>query len=87
MVVDTVAFTPHREGAGWSLPSGKSKHLVERLALNEDGASLSYEFTVEDPLSLTRPVTYGMRWTYRPDLKASGQECNAEVATRFLRQQ
>jgi hypothetical protein len=86
LVVDTVGFAPHREGAGWSLPSGDSKHLVERFALNEDRLSLTYQFTVEDPLSLTQPVTYSMRWAHRPELKASGQECNAEIATRFLRQ-
>ena len=86
LVVDTIGFAPHREGAGWSLPSGKSKHLVERFTLNEDRGSLTCEFTIEDSVSLTQPVTYSMRWAHRPDLKASGQECNAEIATRFLHQ-
>jgi hypothetical protein len=85
LVIDTVAFTPHREGAGFGIPSGASKHLIERLTLDADGTTLTYEFTVEDPLSLTEPVTRSLRWAYRPDLEPTNQQCDAEIATRFLR--
>jgi len=85
LVIDTVAFTPHREGAGFGIPSGASKHLIERLTLDTDGTTLTYEFTVEDPLSLTEPVTRSLRWAYRPDLEPTNQQCDTEIATRFLR--
>jgi hypothetical protein len=85
LVIDTVAFTAHREGAGFGIPSGASKHLIERLTLDADRVTLTYEFTVEDPLSLTEPVTRSLQWTYRPDLEPTGQQCDAEIATRFLR--
>lgn len=85
LVVDTVGFTPHREGAGFGIPSGASKHLVERLTLDADRTTLTYEFTVEDPLSLTEPVTRNLQWAYRPDLQPTGQQCDPEIATRFLR--
>jgi hypothetical protein len=86
LVIDTVAFTPHREGAGFGIPSGASKHLIERLTLDADRATLTYEFTVEDPLSLTQAVTRRFQWAYRPDLEPTGQPCDAEIATRFLRE-
>jgi hypothetical protein len=85
LVIDTVAFTPHREGDGWGMPSGPSKHLIERLTLDPDRATLTYEFTVEDPLSLTEPVTRSLHWAYRPDLEPTGQQCDTGIATRFLR--
>jgi uncharacterized protein DUF6152 len=85
LVIDTVAFTPHREGTGFGIPSGASKHLIERLTLDADGTTLTYEFTVEDPLSLTEPVTRTLKWAYRPDLEPTNQQCDAEIATRFLR--
>jgi hypothetical protein len=86
LVIDTVAFTPHREGAGFGLPSGGRKHLTERLTLSADRATLDYEFTVEEPLSLTEPVTRSMQWAYRPDVEPTGQRCDAQIATRFLRE-
>ena len=85
LVIDTVGFAPYREGAGFGIPSGASKHLIERLTLDADRATLTYEFTVEDPLSLTEPVTRNLQWAFRPDLEPTGQQCDTEIATRFLR--
>jgi hypothetical protein len=84
LVIDTVGFTPHEEGAGFGVPGGPDKRLIERLALAADPSRLSYEFTVEDPLSLTEPVTYRMEWVHRPDLQSTGQDCDRELAERFL---
>jgi hypothetical protein len=86
LVIDTVGFTPHREGAGFGIPSGERKHLTERLALSEDRTSVTYDFTVEDPSALTEPVTRSIQWSYRPDLEPSGEQCDPEIATRFLRE-
>jgi hypothetical protein len=84
LVIDTVAFTPHREGTGFGIPADARKHLVERLTLDADRATLTYEFTVEDALSLTAPVTRTLQWAYRPDLEPTGQQCDTGIATRFL---
>jgi hypothetical protein len=84
LVIDTVAFAPHREGAGFALPSSPDKRLRERLSLNPERTHLVYEFTVEDPLSLTEPVTRTLHWAYRPDVEPTGLPCDAEIATRFL---
>jgi hypothetical protein len=60
--------------------------LVERLTLSADQTALIYEFTVEDPLSLTEPVSRSLQWAYRPDVQPTGQQCDTEIATRFLRE-
>ncbi len=86
LVIDTVGFEAHREGAGFGVPGSEGKHLVERLELSEDRSRLTYQFTVEDTLSLTEPVSHSMEWSYRPDLQATAQPCDADVATRFLRE-
>jgi len=52
----------------------------------ESRTSLTYRFTVEDASALTEPVTRSIQWSYRPDLEPSGQACDPEVATRFLRE-
>jgi Family of unknown function (DUF6152) len=86
LVIDTVGFTPHREGVGFGIPSGEGKHLTERITLDEDRTSITYEFTIEDRLSLTEAVTRSVQWSYRPDLQPSGQQCDPEIARRFLRE-
>jgi hypothetical protein len=86
LVIDTVAFLPHEEGAGFGVPSAGGKRLVERLSLTDDRTRLDYEFTVHDSFSLTEPVTYRMQWVHRPDLQPSGDDCDEALAERFLRE-
>jgi len=84
LVIDSRGFTPHDEGGGYGVPSGPDKHMIERLSLTADRTRLTYEFTVEDPLSLTEPVTLRTQWTHRPDLEPEGAECDVALAERFL---
>jgi hypothetical protein len=83
LVVDTVQFAPHRLGNGAGLPSGTSKHLVERFALNADGG-LTYSFEVEDPQFLKERVTGVAPWVYRPDVQFVATPCSRDNAKRFL---
>ena len=39
-----------------TVPSGVGKHLVERLALTEDGRHLKYDVELSDPEWFTAPV-------------------------------
>jgi hypothetical protein len=87
LVIDTVGFTEHPEGLGFSLPSGLGKHLIERLVLDADGRHLTYEIMAEDPEYLTEPIHAAAKWEYRPDLEPSGAECDLESARRFLEEQ
>ena len=82
LVIDTVAFTPHRIGIGFGIPSGAGKHLIERLTLTADRLQLRYELTVEDPEYLTSPANYTAMWDHRPDL-APGSSCDPQNSERF----
>lgn len=84
LIVDTTAFSPHPVGIGVFVPSGPSKHLVERFALAEDRRHLRYDATLEDPAGLTGPASLSMQWEYRPDLAPSGVACDPEIARRVV---
>lgn len=84
LVVDTVGFAAHDEGLGFGMPSSATKHLVERFTLTADRRRLTYEVTVEDTQYLSRPVTFTSQWQYSPELRASGIECDLEIARRYL---
>ena len=86
LMIDTVAFTPHRMGIGFGVPSGSGKHLIERLTLTADRLQLRYELTVEDPEYLTAPATYTAMWDHRPDL-SPGSACDPENSQRFRDEQ
>ena len=83
LVVDTRNFA---DEVWATMPSGEDKHLVERFALSADSKSLSYNFVLEDPEYLARPLSGGGQMSYRPDLKFGGIECDLESAKRFFRE-
>lgn len=83
LVVETTAFAADPEGLGFALPSSAQKRSTERFMLAEDGRSLRYEATLEDPVMLREPVTMASTWTYRPDLETSGMGCDLDNALRF----
>jgi hypothetical protein len=84
LIIDTVAFAPHRSGVIGGVASGLGKHVVERLSLTDDRLHLKYEVTVEDPESLVEPFQFTQLWDHRPDVQPSGEACNPEVSRRFL---
>jgi hypothetical protein len=86
LVVDTVGFAAHDEGIGFGMPSSAGKHLAERFTLAADRRTLTYEVTVADPQYLERPVAFTANWQYSPELRASGVECDLEIARRYLRE-
>jgi hypothetical protein len=84
LIIDTVGFAPNRSGVSIGVASGPRKHLVERLSLTTDRRQLRYEFTMEDPDYLTAPVSFTVLWDHRPDMEPSRQECDPDIAKRFL---
>jgi hypothetical protein len=84
LVVETTNFTEHPMGLSTSVPSSDQKKLVERFTLADDGKSLIYAGTVEDPKYLTQPAQWSGRLQYRPGMPLSNQKCNVEVARKFL---
>jgi hypothetical protein len=84
LVIDTIALAPHPLGL-IRLPSTPGTRLVERLSLTADRRQLEYAFTVEDPVYLTGPASYTVRWDHRPDVQPSSAEpCDPENAQRAL---
>jgi hypothetical protein len=85
LVIDTIGYEPNPSGNGMNVPSGSSKHTIERLTLTPDRVRLRYEFTVEDPTYLTGPATLTQQWDHRPDLDFSQDTgaCDPEVARRY----
>ncbi|MDH3420570.1 MAG: DUF6152 family protein [Gammaproteobacteria bacterium] len=84
LVIDTTHFSNHRSGNARGVPSGSSKHVVERYELNADRTGLTYSFVLEDPEHLTAPVSGEVHSAYRPDVEFSPVPCDAENARRFL---
>ena len=84
LVVETTNFKDHPMGLSLSMPSSTQKKLTERFALSEDGKTLIYSGVLEDPVYLAKPVEWTGKWEYRPTMKASGEKCNVDVASRFL---
>jgi hypothetical protein len=84
LVVDTTNYMEHPWGLSTSLPGSTRKHLMERFRVAEDGKSLIYSGVMEDPEYLTSPVEWSGQWLYRPDMSHSNEECDLEVARKFL---
>jgi hypothetical protein len=84
LVVDTANFADEVTWTG--LSSGGAKHLVERFALSDDGAAMTYSFVWEDAEYLAEPVSGSGQLAFRPDLKLEGADCDLESAQRFFQQ-
>lgn len=84
LVVNTTRFAEHRMGNGWGLPSSSEKEMTERFVLNADGQSLSYEFTMVDPVYMTMPFSGQAEWKAASNLEFELDPCDLESARRFL---
>ena len=84
LVVETTTFKEHPMGLSTSVPSSDQKKLIEKFSLSEDGKSLIYAGTIDDPKYLTQQAQWSGRLEYRPGMPQSNQKCNVEVARKFL---
>jgi hypothetical protein len=85
LVIDTMLFADHRTPFPNSgIPSGEQKHVVERLTLSENGQTVAYGFTVEDPEYLATPLSGQSVWHYAPHLELITIECDPEIAQQYL---
>ncbi|PCI79769.1 MAG: hypothetical protein COB20_04070 [SAR86 cluster bacterium] len=82
--IDTTHFSKNNFGNGFGIPSSPQKHLFERLTLSDDGKSISYHFSLTDPIYLSAPMSLDTSWAYQPDGEVVVDECNIESARRFL---
>jgi hypothetical protein len=84
LVVETTNFKEHPMGLSTSVPSSDQKKLIEKFSLSEDGKSLIYAGTIDDPKYLTQQAQWSGRLEYRPGMPQSNQKCNVDVARKFL---
>jgi hypothetical protein len=86
LVVETTNFKEHASGLASTLPSSTQKQLVERFELGEDGKTLKYSGTVEDPVYLSAPGQFSATLEYRPTMPFSNQKCDVQIARQFLKE-
>lgn len=87
LVVDTAYFAPTKWGIGGGVSSSAQKHLVERFTLTEGGTRIDYQYTLEDPVYLSKPVTVSFQLGL--DAGYPFQEeygCDLNAASRHLAQ-
>lgn len=85
LVVDTTNFKDHRSGLAAALPSSTKKKLTERFELSENGKTLMYSGTVEDPVYLSAPGQFSASLEYRPTMPFSNQKCDVQIARSFMK--
>ena len=85
LVVETTNFKEHASGLTTTMPSSTQKKLVERFELGEDGKTLKYSGTLEDPVYLTGPGQFTAQLEYRPGMPFSNQKCDIQIAQKFLK--
>lgn len=85
LVVDTTLFDDHAFGNGSGIPSGASKHIVERYSLTDDGATITIDYVIEDPEYLAAPFKDTRQWRYTPHLELLPNKCDLDDARRYTR--
>lgn len=85
LVVETSGFTATPWGNSRGLDSSDLKTVVERYRLSEDGYSMSVEYTIDDPVFLTEPVTVSGEYQKSSDFEFVDETCDPETARRHLR--
>ena len=84
LVVDTRYFADHRSPvSNIGVPSGATRHVIERYTLDDDGRRVAVEFVLEDPEYLAEPYSGELALHYSPHLEMIGIDCDPEIATRF----
>ena len=85
LVVDTAYFAPAQWGIGNGVSSSEQKHLTERFTLLDDGRRLQYEYTLEDPVYLTEPVSLSPTFSLDPGYPWQNEYgCDPEASSRHL---
>ena len=57
------------------IPLSTEARLVERFVPSEDGATMDYFLTIDDPVYLTAPVETGKQFIYRPEVRVEPFDC------------
>ena len=83
LVVETNNFVADKWGMHTGIDSSEQKQLVERYRLSDDGLYLHAEFTITDPVYLSKPHTFTHRWMKLEDRDVIQAPCTMEAAKLF----
>ena len=84
LVVDTALFTPADWGVGAGVSSSDLKHVIERYSLLDGGRRMQVEYTFEDPVFLTEPVTMSASFFVDPGYPWEEYGCDPNASSRHL---
>jgi hypothetical protein len=95
VVLESERFPPSRWGlgsatqflgSGTDIPSSERKKVSERFALSEDGLTLNYAYTLEDPAYLNQPFSGQLAFIrVADDTPMYPYDCEEESASMFSR--
>ena len=74
LVVDTIGFNDRTWLDGGGLPHSEALHLVERIR-RMDHDTLVDDFTIEDPMAYTKPITAREVYKLKPDWEIHEYVC------------
>jgi hypothetical protein len=96
LVVESRGFAPSKWGVGaettlfgggTDVPSSEQKEVIERFSVSEDGETLLYEYTVNDPVYMSEPYSGRIQLTRVPDgTPMYPCECDVESASMWSRE-
>ncbi|MBT6210044.1 MAG: hypothetical protein HOI35_08510 [Woeseia sp.] len=84
LVIETTNFVADRWGLHTGVDSSDQKHLMERVALSDDGLALEFQMIVTDPVYLSEPVTIDYYMAKIADRQLVEVPCSLENARLFL---
>lgn len=84
LVIESDLFAAHRTGNVFGVESSPQKRVTETVSLGDDGTTLNYSFTLEDPQILSEPISADIVWNFRPDLDYESLPCDLENSRQYL---
>ena len=85
LVVDTALFAAAQWGIGSGVSSSVEKKLVARYTLLDEGRRLQYEYTLEDPVYLAKPVSLSQTFSLNPNYAWQDEYgCDPEASSRHI---
>ncbi len=84
LVIETTNFVADRWGSHTGVDSSDQKHLLERIAISDDGLALEIQMTVTDPVYLSEPVNIDYFMAKIADRELIDVDCTLENARLYL---
>jgi len=85
LLVDTIGFSNNvKWGLAPGVNSSDQKHVIERYTLTEDGLSMDFSITLEDPIYLSKPVTVTGKYNKVPEAPFEPYDCDPDNASIHL---